>query len=143
MRVLVWIMAVAVLASCATQSDQVADALEVKARAGDPVAACQLVVHDLRECTGIWGRWRGSSASTRPPSCLDNPVPEDHERYLAQSVGWTEGAPALTPGSLAARNTRVLEILMKLNPWDYASVDDVAEAVDAIGRTCPGLADDA
>lgn len=132
------------LASCATQSsDKVVEALAARAKAGDAVAACQLVVHDLRQCVGILEQWRPSSPRRRLPSCLDDPVPEEHERYLADSVGWVEGAPAETLGSLAARNTRVLEAILRLAPTDDQIYSSAIGILDETEKACPHLVDGA
>jgi hypothetical protein len=141
MRAGLWIFAVMVLTSCAnSSSNRVVDALETKAKAGDAVAACQLVLHDLRQCAERWEQWRPSTPGRRPPSCLDDAVPQEHERYLAESVGWVEGAPAPTLGSQTSRATRVIEVMMRLSPTDAQMFGDVVEMLDAIEETCPRLA---
>jgi hypothetical protein len=143
MRVGLWVVAVLVLTSCATPSDKAVEALEIKAKAGDAVAACQLVLHDLRQCAKIWEEWRPNSPRRRPPGCLGNAVPQEHERYFAESVGWVEGAPAPTLGSQTARATRVIEIMMGLSPIDNQVFRDVVETLDAIEETCPRLGNSA
>ena len=143
MRVGLWFVAVLTMTSCATSpSDKAIDALETKAKAGDVVAACQLVVHDLRQCAKIWAEWRPNSPRRRPPGCLDDAVPQEHERYFAESVGWVEGAPTPTLGSQTSRATRVIEMVMRLGPTDNQLFRDLVETLDAIEETCPRLAGD-
>lgn len=137
-------VAMLALASCATQpSDKVAEALEAKAKAGDAVAACQLVVHDFRQCVGIRERWRASSQGRRPPSCLDDPVPEVHQRYLVESAGRLEGTPAHALGEVASKGTDVLESTMRLLPADDEVFSSAVGILDEIEKSCPHLVDGA
>ena len=143
MRLVLWVVAVGVLTSCVNSpSDKVVDALEIKAKAGDSVAACQLVVHDLRQCVGALEQWSPSSPRRRLPSCLDDPVPEEHQRYLADSVGWVEGAPAETLGSLLARDTRILEAILRLAPTDEQIYSNAIGILDETEKACPHLVGD-
>jgi hypothetical protein len=129
------------LASCAVQpSDKAAEALEAKAKTGDAVAACRLVVHDFRQCVGIRERWRASSLRKRPPSCLDDPVPEEHERYLVESAGRLEGTPAQALGEVASKSTHVLESIMRLLPADDEVFSSAVGILDEIEKACPHLA---
>ena len=130
------------LTSCVAP-DKVTQTLEAKAKGGDAVAACQLVVYDLRQCAATFKTWINSGARKIRmrqylPNCLADPVSEAHERYLAEAVGWVEGAPAPTLGQQVARSTRVLEVVM-----DNVMPDDTLETLNAIEGSCPRLAGEA
>jgi len=64
--------------------------LEARAKAGDVSAACDLVLQDLQQCVAARKEWMAQPESPRP-ACLDDPVPADHQRYLAQSIDALEG----------------------------------------------------
>lgn len=67
------------LLSCATQPP--VDPLEVKARDGDPIAACQLAARSLHNCALEKQKWERGDASARP-ACIDNGISDKQEAYL-------------------------------------------------------------
>ena len=78
------------LLNCSAQPD--IDPLEAKARGSDVSAACDLVLRDLQQCATARKGWMAQPESPRP-SCLDDPVPADHQRYFSQSIETLEGPP--------------------------------------------------
>ena len=65
--------------SCSTAPEL--DPLEAKAKAGDPEAACQFAIRELRNCAAEKQRWEQNSASERP-ACIANPLSEEARSYL-------------------------------------------------------------
>jgi hypothetical protein len=59
--------------------------LEGKAAAGNANAACTLVAQDLNTCLAARKKWVGEPGSPRP-TCLDRPVSDIHDSYLAKST---------------------------------------------------------
>jgi hypothetical protein len=78
------------LLSCSTQPKT--DALEARARAGEVSAACDLVLRDLQQCASARNDWIGQPSSPRP-TCMDDPVPADHQRYFSEAIETLEGPP--------------------------------------------------
>lgn len=79
-----------VLASC--EASRQGGDLEARAKAGDPSAACDLVLQDLQQCAAARKDWIARPESPRP-GCMDDPVPADHQRYFSRSIDSVEGPP--------------------------------------------------
>lgn len=88
-----WLPAVAVmfaLAGCEA-SPQGGDP-EARTKAGDVSAACDLLLRDLQQCAAARKEWMARPELPRP-TCLDDPVPADHQRYFSQAIDALEGPP--------------------------------------------------
>ena len=79
--------------SCSTAPEL--DPLEAKAKAGDPVAACQFAIRELRNCALEKQSWEQNSASEQP-ACMAKPLSEDAQSYLEHADVPKEGLAHFT-----------------------------------------------
>lgn len=81
------------LLSCTAATKKI-DPLEEKARAGDPVAACEFAVRNLHNCAIDKQRWE-SGLFLHEPACVGVPFGKSGEEYLDKAMPDGEG-PAST-----------------------------------------------
>jgi hypothetical protein len=82
-------LALLLLANCTSPSPTAVEgkdrvALEMGAKAGQALAACELAVLDLGQCLAARDAWLDGAEE---PECLVDAVPKQHEAYLSNAVG--------------------------------------------------------
>jgi hypothetical protein len=134
MRWLFMLAALVVLGSCeVSRPDQ---ALEARARAGDPSAACDLVLQDLQQCSAARKEWIARPQSPRPV-CMDDPLPAEHQRYFSQAIESLEGSPERRELlKIIDQGVALTAAILKLEVGTQARVDSM---IDIIAQSCATL----
>jgi hypothetical protein len=118
--------------SCSTAPEL--DPLEAKAKAGDPEAACQFAIRELRNCAVEKQRWEQNSASEQP-ACMKKPLSEDAQSYLEHADVPKEGLAHFT--YQVHRSTISLTAAGLL----LFPAEDTIKSVDELEPLCAGLGD--
>jgi hypothetical protein len=105
-----------------------ADSLQEKARSGDPIAACQLVVRRLHACALEKQQWETGTLASKP-ACIDEPVGAQERSYLEKAGSALKTMPAITYYTHAAV---LIDTAAKLDTMP------AAEAVETTGKLSAG-----
>ena len=110
--------------------------LEARARAGDPAAACDLVLHDLQECSDARKEWLARAGSPRP-ACMAEPLPAEHQRYFSDAIESLEGPPERKE-LLGIINDGVILAAASLK-LDVGTQERLDSLIDIIAQSCATL----
>ena len=129
--VLVLVLSLAI-GSCETAHE----GLEARAKAGDPGAACDLVLQDLQGCSDARKEWLAQPGSPRP-TCMADPLPAEHQRYFSDAIESLEG-PQERKELLGIINDGVTltAALLKLEVGTQERLDSM---IDTIAQSCATL----
>ena len=92
------------------------DPLEERARAGDPVAACEFAVRNLHTCARDKQRWE-SGLFLHEPACVETPLGERGEEYLDKAMPEGKG-PEYTTALLERASLSLLAAQLVAGPSD-------------------------
>ncbi len=112
---------VGLLLSCSTTPKT--DPLEAKAKAGDPVAVCQLIARDLHACAEERSAWE-KAPSSPSPACFGEMINDRHEGYLKSAeAGIKSRHQSTLPLMLQEISLRTAAILVIVGPTEKALAD--------------------
>jgi hypothetical protein len=110
--------------------------LEIAAKAGDPAAACALVLQDLQGCAAARKAWVAQPGSARP-ACLEDPLPAEHRRYFSAAIETIEGPPERKELlRIISDGAALTATALKLNIGTQERFDSM---IDIIARSCATL----
>lgn len=110
------------------------DPLEAKAKAGDPVAACQFAIRELRSCAIEKQKWERNAASEQP-ACMAEPLSKNAQSYLEHADVPKQGIARFT--YQVHRSTLGLTAASLL----ILSAEDAIKSMDELQPLCADLAD--
>jgi hypothetical protein len=122
------------IGSCETADPN--EDLKARARAGDPAAACDLVLHDLRDCSDARKEWLAQPGSPRP-ACMAEPLPAEHQRYFLEAIESLEGPPERKELlGIINDGVRLTAASLKL---DVSTQERLDSMLDIIAQSCATL----
>ncbi len=112
------LLLVGLLLSCSTTPKT--DPLEAKAKAGDPVAVCQLIARDLHACAQERSAWEATPSSPSP-ACFNEMINDRQEGYLkAAEAGLKNRHQPTLPLTLREISLRTAAIVVLIGPAEKA-----------------------
>ena len=131
MNFLKWFICAGALALANCSAQPPTDPREVRAKDGDPVAACQLAARSLRSCALEKQKWEAGELAERP-ACIEEEISKQHQNYFDKAVANLEGH------LLSQHSLRLDQVLLAADAVLLAvrPADEVIGEIDKLYQDC-------